>query len=225
MTGKFSSEDKKAQCYDNNHISTYSVTCTWGYFNLNEKFQVLSVHFTADAEPEAKGACPVFQKCPSLLSHWLGTGVWQEGGKALFPCQASLPPRSPSCWFWIFQLEDIWHSDTFQNKFTVIIDNQYLTDHPSRPFIFYKQGDWHPKKSKMNSQNKAELKSETRFPNMGLLQETGRHMGTNGPQTGAVTLSDTFPTWRLWPQTHQSGELECSSNGGWTHWAGSRKVG
>lgn len=51
MAGKNSSKDRKAQCYDYNHISTYSVTCTWEFFNLNEKYQVLSVRFTAYTEP------------------------------------------------------------------------------------------------------------------------------------------------------------------------------
>lgn len=149
MTGKFSSGDKKAQCHDDHHLSTCSVPCTWEFFNLNEKYQVWSAFCSWH---RAKGACPVFQKCPSLPSHWLGTGVWQEGDKPLSPCWARLPPGSTSSQFWIFQLKDILHSETFQNKFTVITDNEYFTDHLSRPLIFINK-KLDPQKSKMNSQN------------------------------------------------------------------------
>lgn len=113
-----------------NNISTYSVTWTWEFFNLNEKYQVLSVHFTVYTEPWAKGTGPVFQKCPSLLSNWLGlTRAWQP----FAPCQARLLLGLPPCHFWTLQIMTYHTQGGFRIDSQIIKD---LTDHLSRWFIF-----------------------------------------------------------------------------------------
>lgn len=91
-TGKNSSEDRKARCYDYQHISTYTVTWTWEFFHLHEKYQVLSVPFTAQShQPRVSGM-------PFTTKPWTGcrglTGRWPT----TVPYWTRFPLGSPPHW-------------------------------------------------------------------------------------------------------------------------------